>query len=145
MDIKIKLLSDLAKVPTKANPGDAGTDLYAAIDKRIPIVPHQTVKIPTDIAVEIPEGYFGGIFARSGLATKNGIRPSNCTGVIDSKYRGNVIVALHNDTDLTYFVTPGERIAQLIVIPFAEQNFKVIKKLQETERGNSGFGSSGAL
>ena len=95
--MKIKLLSDKAKIPTRGSEEAAGWDLYAATDAIIP--PHSTVKVSTDIAIEIPNGYFGAVFARSGLATKQGLRPANCVGVIDSDYRGPMIVALHNDTE----------------------------------------------
>ena len=97
MNINIKLLNEKAKVPTKGSAAAAGYDLYVANDDIISISPHNTLKIDTGIAIEIPEGYFGGIFARSGLSSKEGLRPANCVGVIDSDYRGEVIVALHND------------------------------------------------
>lgn len=143
MNINVKLLNDLAKLPTKAHSADAGYDLYAAIDKPIDIAPHSTVKISTGLAMEIPEGTFGGIFARSGIATKRGLRPANSIGVIDSVYRGEIIVALHNDSYEVQTVEPGERIAQLIVIPFVNFDFNIVDKLTDTDRSSSGFGSSG--
>ena len=139
--MNIKLLSDKAKVPTRGSEEAAGWDLYAAIDATIS--PHTTTKISTDIAIEIPAGYFGAVFARSGLATKQGLRPANCVGVIDSDYRGPIIVALHNDTDQTKEVLSGDRIAQLVFIPYASWNWEVVDELSDTERGKGGFGHSG--
>jgi dUTP pyrophosphatase len=143
-DISIKLLSENAKVPTRGSNYAAGYDLYADITDVIDIAPHSTVKISTGIAIELPENTFGAIFARSGLATKKGLRPANCTGVVDEDYRGTIIVALHNDTDEMMSVEPGERIAQLVVIPYVPINFTVVDELSDTERGSSGFGSSGS-
>lgn len=145
MRMNIKLLSSNAKMPTRGSEEAAGLDLYAANDSIIVIQPHSTVLIPTDIAIEIPRGMFGGIFARSGLASKRGLRPANCVGVIDSDYRGNIIVALHNDTDEAKAIEEGERIAQLIIMPYVMPELKVVKELSDTERGSDGFGSSGKL
>lgn len=145
MRMNIKLLSSNAKMPTKGSEEAAGLDLYAANDSIIVIQPHSTVLVPTDIAIEIPRGMFGGIFARSGLASKRGLRPANCVGVIDSDYRGNIIVALHNDTDEAKAIEEGERIAQLIIMPYMMPELKVVKELSDTERGSDGFGSSGKL
>lgn len=141
--INIKLLNDLAKIPTKGSEDAAGYDLYTATDCRIKIDPHETKKINTGIAIELKPGTFGGIFARSGLATKKGLRPSNCCGVIDSDYRGPVIVALHNDTNETQFIDAGERIAQLIVLPYIPVTFNIVEDLSDTDRGSGGFGSTG--
>lgn len=141
--VPIKLTNSNAKIPTRGSLDAAGYDLYAAIDSRIVIKPHTTEKIDTGIAVELPEGTFGGIFARSGIAAKRGLRPANCTGIIDSDYRGNVIVALHNDSDVAQYVEPQERIAQLIVIPYANVKFEEKEELSDTKRGSGGFGSSG--
>ena len=107
------------------------------------ITPHTTVKIGTGIAVEIPNGYFGAVFARSGLATKEGLRPANAVGVVDSDYRGECIVALHNDSDTPRTVTPGERVAQLVIMPYLKINFKEVDELSNTTRGKGGFGSTG--
>lgn len=140
--MKIKLLSEIAKIPTKGSNDAAGWDLYAA-DGAI-ILPHTTAKISTDIAIEIPTAWWGGVFARSGLATKQGLRPANCVGVIDSDYRGPIIVALHNDSDETRFVSSGDRIAQLIFFPVAYiQDWEVVDELSDTERSDGGFGHSG--
>ena len=108
--MKIKLLSDLATIPTRGSEDAAGYDLYAAISETTVIPAHRTVKIPTDIAMEIPTGFAGLIMARSGLATKESLRPANCVGLIDSDYRGNVIVALHNDSGVDKVINPKERI-----------------------------------
>jgi len=143
MDINIKLLNEFAKVPTRGSAAAAGYDLYVASEKDIDIAPHSTVKVNTGIAVEIPEGYFGGIYARSGLATKQGLRPANCTGVIDSDYRGPLIVALHNDTSEMQTVESGDRIAQLIIQPYLNVDFNVVNELTDTDRGEGGFGSTG--
>ena len=139
--MKIKLLSDKAKVPTRGSEKAAGWDLYAATDAIIP--PHSTIKVSTDIAIELPAGYFGAVFARSGLATKQGLRPANCVGVIDSDYRGPVIVALHNDSDQIREIFSGDRIAQLVFIPYSSWDWEVVDELSDTDRGDGGFGHSG--
>lgn len=141
--IKIKKLNDNAKLPTRGSEYSAGYDLHACVDKPIVIAPHKTNKIGTGLAIEIPEGYFGAIFARSGLASKQGLRPSNCVGVCDSDYRGEYIVALHNDTNIPQTINPMERIAQLVVMPFLEVKFDVVDELENTKRGDGGFGSTG--
>ena len=139
--MKIKFFSDKAKLPTRGSEYAAGWDLYAATS--VIILPHTTEKISTDIAIEIPNGYFGAVFARSGLATKQGLRPANCTGVIDADYRGPVVVALHNDSDETRFISAGDRIAQLVFIPYSSWEWEVVDELSDTERGDGGFGHSG--
>lgn len=145
ININIKLLSDTATVPTRGSQYSAGWDLYADIEGRTAIFPHTTVKISAGIAAEIPEGYFGGIFARSGLATKQGLRPSNCVGVCDSDYRGPIIVALHNDTNEIQYIHPQERIAQLVIMPYLDTSFSIVDSLSDTVRGEGGFGSTGSL
>lgn len=142
-EVNIKLLNKLAKIPTRGSVEAAGMDLYAASDEEICIPAHQTVKVDTGISLEIPKGYFGGIYARSGLATKRSLRPANCIGVIDSDYRGPVIVALHNDSDETQYIDPQERIAQLIIQPYLNIEFNVVDNLDDTDRGSAGFGSTG--
>ena len=141
--MKIKLLSNLATVPTRGSEYAAGYDLYAAIEETTVIPTHCTVKIPTDIAMEIPTGFAGLIMARSGLATKEGLRPANCVGLIDSDYRGNVIVALHNDTNIDKIVNSKERIGQLMIVPFEAVEFEVVDELSDTVRADGGFGSTG--
>lgn len=145
MEINIKLLNENAKVPTRGSEYAAGYDLYAATDYDIEIAPHSTVKIGTGISVELPNGTFGAIFARSGLATKKGLRPANCVGVCDSDYRGEYIVSMHNDTDEVMTIASGERIAQLIVMPFVGIEFNIVDELTETKRGDGGFGSTGSI
>lgn len=141
--IKIKKLNDLAKIPTRGTAESAGYDLYAATDKDIQISPHSNVKIGTGIAMSIPNGFFGGIFARSGVATKRNMRPSNCVGIIDSDYTGEVIVSIHNDSTETKTIQSGERIAQLVIVPYLNIIFDEVNELDETERGAGGFGSTG--
>ena len=143
IEIKIKRLSDTAKIPTRESSCAAGYDLYADIPEDITINPHETMKINTGVAMEIPEGYFGGIAARSGLATKEGLRPANCYGIVDSDYRGQIIVALHNDSDVERVVTPQERIGQIIIQPYLNVTFCEVDDLTETEIGSNGFGSTG--
>ena len=142
--MKYKRLTDNAKVPTKADNDSAGYDLYGNNTYTIEIEPHKTVMIGTGICMETPRGTFGAIFARSGIATKRGLRPANCVGVIDPSYRGEIIVALHNDTDESQYVEPGERIAQLVFLSFGNiLKWEEVDELSNTERGAGGFGSSG--
>lgn len=140
--IKIKKLKENAILPTYGSDKAAGADLYACTYEHIIIQPHTTEKIGTGLAMELPEGYFGAIFARSGLATKQGLRPANCVGVCDEDYRGEYIVALHNDTDEIQTIQPNERIAQLVLLPYIQCDF-IEDELSETERGDGGFGSTG--
>ena len=140
--MKIKLLNEKATIPTRGSEESAGLDLYAT-DELVMIEPYNTEKIHTGIAMEIPNGYFGGIYARSGLATKNGLRPSNCTGVIDSDYRGEVIVALYNDSPVRRMIKEGDKVAQLIIQPYEKVSLDVVDELEDTERGEGGFGSTG--
>lgn len=141
--MKIKLLNGRAVVPTYGSDQAAGADLYAAADKDVYINPHSTEIIDTGIAAAIPDGYFGAIFARSGIASKQGLRPANCVGVIDSDYRGPIKVVLHNDTDITQMIQAGSRIAQLVIIPYKPVDFEIVDDLDETDRGEGGFGSTG--
>ncbi len=143
MDVRIKKLNNLAKIPTRGSKFSAGYDLYAATDKDIQIPPHSTVKIGTGLAMELSVGWFGAIFARSGIATKRGLRPANCVGVCDCDYLGEYIVAIHNDSNETMTVQSGERIAQLILLPYQDIDFKEVNELNNTDRGLGGFGSTG--
>lgn len=143
MNIRIKKINKNAIIPTRGSKEAAGYDLYACTNTPIVIAPHQTVKIGTGLAFELPDGYFGAIFARSGLATKNGLRPSNCVGVCDSDYRAEYIVALHNDTDIPQMINPMERVAQLVIMPYLAVEFDEVDELSDTERGDGGFGSTG--
>lgn len=143
--MKIKLLNDLAQAPTRGSEKAAGMDLYAAIggDGYVRILPHETVKIGTGIAIELPKGTFGAVYPRSGLATKQGLRLANSTGIIDEDYRGEIIVALYNDSDYIRIVKNGDRIAQLIVMLYVPEKVEIVDELTDTERGNHGFGSTG--
>lgn len=143
MIIKFKRLNDLAKVPKRGSEYSAGYDLYAATSYDIHIPPHSTVKIDTGLQVEIPIGYFGAFFARSGIATKRGLRPANCVSVIDADYRGTLMVPIHNDSPTTRTIQAGERIAQLIILPYQDLDFIEVNELSETIRGEGGFASTG--
>ena len=143
MKVEVKKLRENATIPTRGSNQAAGYDLYACIDEAVTIKPHTTEKIGTGLAFAVPEGYFGAIFARSGLAAKQGLRPANCVGVADSDYRGEYIVALHNDTDEDRVVEPQERVAQLVVMPYLQVEFEEKDELDATQRGAGGFGSTG--
>lgn len=143
MKVNIKKLKENAVIPTRGSDYAAGYDLYACIDEEIHIPTGATVKIGTGLSIAIPNGYFGAVFARSGLATKKGLRPANAVGVCDADYRGEYIVALHNDSNEEQIVGIGERIAQLVVIPFLSVDFIEAEVLDETDRGAGGFGSTG--
>lgn len=143
MNLKIKKLNPNAITPTRGSSQAAGNDLYACLEKQVIVIPGATVKVPTGLAMAIPIGYAGFIYARSGLATKQGLRPSNCVGVVDSDYRGEVIVALYNDSEEYREVKHGDRIAQLVVSPVANVEIEESDELNGTERGDGGFGSTG--
>lgn len=143
MKIKFKKLREGAVTPTRGSAYAAGYDLYACLDNTVTIAPGETAMISTGLSMAVPEGYFGAVFARSGLASKQGLRPANCVGVCDSDYRGEYTVALHNDSALPREVANGDRIAQLVVMPFLEVEFEEAEELSETERGAGGFGSTG--
>lgn len=143
MDIKIKKLYDSATTPTKGTEKSAGFDLYACIETAITLLPDNTVLVPLGFATEIPEGYFGAVYARSSLATKYGIRPSNCVAVIGADYRGEWKVPLHNDGNEPFCIHNGDRIAQVVFQECPAFEFKEVEKLDETERGEGGFGSTG--
>ncbi len=143
MEIKIKKLTQNAQLPSRGSISAAGYDLYANLENDLVIMPHTTAMIATGLSMEIPEGYFGAIYARSGLASKESLRPANCVGVIDSDYRGPITVALHNDGDVERVVTDKERIAQIVIQPYLQVEFTETKELSDTERGQGGFGSTG--
>ena len=143
VQVKVKKLDPRAKLPTYGSAYAAGADLCALSDTPIEIAPHSTTLIHTGIAAEIPEGYAGLIYARSGLATKRGLAPANKVGVVDADYRGEIMVALHNHSDIPQSIEPGERIAQLVIAPFLAASFEETDTLSDTVRGIGGFGSTG--
>ena len=142
--LKIKKLRDNAVIPMRATPGSAGMDLYACIDEPVTVMPHECVKIPTGIAIALPSELYGAfIFARSGLSIKHGVAPANCVGVVDSDYRGEVIVGLVNQYNEPYTIEPQERVAQLVIMPVSLMPVEECDVLDETERKDGGFGSTG--
>lgn len=141
--VKIKLLNEQAKVPVYATDYAAGADIYACIDEIVSFEPGETKLIKTGISVEIPTGYAGLIYARSGLASKKGLAPANKVGVIDSDYRGEIMVALHNHSNEIRTIEPNERIAQLVITPYLKAIFEKADTLEETDRGSNAFGSTG--
>lgn len=141
--INVKKLNDKAVIPTYGSAYAAGADLYACMDEAVVIEPHKTVMIHTGLAMEIPEGYAGLIYPRSGMAAKRNLAPANKVGVVDPDYRGEFMVALHNHSDEPQTVEPGERMAQLVITPFLTADFTVTDELSDTVRGIGGFGSSG--
>lgn len=143
MDIAVKKLNKNAKLPAYGSEYAAGADLYACLEGEVAIAPGQTAVIPTGIALELPVGYAGLIYARSGLATKKGLAPANKVGVVDCDYRGEVKVALHNHSAETQTVAPFERVAQLVITPYITARFEEAEALSETARGAGGFGSTG--
>lgn len=141
--VNIKKLSDSAVVPTYGSEFSAGADLYACLEESATIGAGETLLIHTGIAMEIPAGYVGLVFARSGLASKKGLAPANKVGVIDSDYRGEIMVALHNHSGEARTVENGERIAQISLVPYISADFSVVDELSDTKRGEGGFGSTG--
>ena len=138
-----KKLTSSAKMPERGSAWAAGYDLFADIAEETRLAPHETKMIGTGVALAVPEGYFGGVFARSGLSAKEGLRPANCTGVVDADYRGEVKVALHNDSGEERVIRHGDRIAQLVLLPFLPMEFEETDALPGTARGEGGFGSTG--
>lgn len=159
LNLKIKRLTDTAKLPTKAHDTDACFDIYADIPDEhyifcfgtlkechgegVVIPPHKTVLIPTGFATEIPHGFWGAIFARSGLASKQGLRPAQGVPVIDEPYRGQWMIPLHNDSEETRIVHHGDRICQFMLLPYFDTTLTEVDNLSETDRGEGGFGSTG--
>lgn len=144
MEIQIKKLRDGAVLPKRGSEKAAGYDLYACLETgSITIPPHKTAMVGTGLSMALPDGYFGAVFARSGLAAKQYLRPANCVGVCDSDYRGEYIVAMHNDSDEDRTIKNGDRIAQLVIMPFLPADFLEVDALSETQRGAGGFGSTG--
>ncbi len=143
MKVRIKKLNERAVIPTYGSAGSAGGDLYSAEENDITVAPGQTAFIGTGLAVEIPQGLVGLVYARSGLACKKGLAPANKVGVIDSDYRGEIKVALYNHGKETQTVAKGERIAQLVIAPFVFAEYEETDDLSDTARGEGGFGSTG--
>ncbi len=141
--INVKKLDENAVLPTYGSAYAAGADLYALSEEEIVFAPHETKLVRTGLAMEIPEGYAGLIYARSGLASKRSLAPANKVGVVDSDYRGEVMVALHNHSDKEQKIAPKERIAQLVIAPFLKGEFVQADELSDTVRGEGGFGSTG--
>ena len=143
VNVRFKKLDPKAQIPTYGSAAAAGADLYALCDGGVVIPAGETVLIHTGLSMEIPEGYAGLIYARSGLASKRGLAPANKVGVIDADYRGEIMVALHNHSAETQTITSGERIAQLVIAPFLHAEFEEVDDLSDTLRGAGGFGSTG--
>lgn len=142
-NVNIKKLNENAIIPTYATEYAAGADLYACMNEDATINPGETCFIKTGLAMEVPVGYAGLIYARSGLSCKKGLAPANKVGVIDSDYRGEIMVALHNHSNETVMVKSGERIAQLVIAPYIVAAFNQVNELEDTTRGDRGFGSTG--
>ena len=141
--VGVKKLRPGAVLPSFGSKEAAGADLYACLEESVAIAPGKTVFIPTGLAMALPMGYVGLVYARSGLACKQDLAPANKVGVIDSDYRGEFMIALHNHGSETRIVTNGDRIAQLIIAPYLTAEFQVADKLDDTVRGGGGFGSTG--
>ena len=143
-NIKVKKLNENAVIPTYGSEYAAGADLYACMEESVTIAPHETVMIHTGLAMEIPNGYAGLIYPRSGMASKRHLAPANKVGVVDPDYRGEFMIALHNHSAEPQTVAPGERIAQLVITPYITADFEVTDELDDTVRGAGGFGSTGS-
>ena len=141
--IRVKKLREKANLPTYGSQWAAGADLYACLEAPVTIEPHQTVMVPTGLALEVPVGCAGLIYARSSMGAKRGLAPANKVGVIDSDYRGEVMVALHNHGTVAQTVEPGERVAQLLITPVLTPAYEETSELSDTVRGVGGFGSTG--
>lgn len=142
LQVKIKKLSPSAKVPTYGTPGAACFDLYAT--DTLAVAPGRAVTVPTDLAFEVPEGHVLMIYSRSGMGFKHGLRLANCTGVVDSDYRGHVPVRIHNDGKEPHVIQFGDRVAQGMIVPVPRVEFEVVDELSDSQRGEGGFGSTGA-
>ena len=145
VNVKIKKLDEKAVIPTYGSEFSAGADLCYAGDEPLTVEAGKTVLVHTSIAMEIPEGLVGLVFARSGLASKRSLAPANKVGVIDSDYRGEIMVALHNHSDIPQTIEPRERIAQLVLVPYVSASFEETDELDSTKRGEGGFGSTGRV
>ena len=143
VNVRIKKINKDAIIPTYGTEYAAGADLYASLDEVVTINPGETKLIKTGVAIEVPTGYAGLIYARSGLASKKGLAPANKVGVVDSDYRGEVMVALHNHSNEIRQIEPKERIAQFVITPYLKASFDEVEDLEDTKRGDNGFGSTG--
>ena len=143
VQVNIKKLKENATIPTYGSDYAAGADLYACLDDALTIKPGETVFVGTGVAMEIPEGYAGLIYARSGLSCKRGLAPANKVGVVDADYRGEITVALHNHGQEPQTIESNERIAQIVIAPFLKVDFQETDELSDTVRGTRGFGSTG--
>lgn len=146
MNIKVKRMSEEAKLPTRGSEKAAAYDVYACLPNKnapVTIMPHQTMLIGTGLRMAPPEGFYVGVYARSGLSSKEGLRPANCVGVIDEDYRGEYLVAVHNDSEVTRSVRHGDRIAQILLQKRYDMDFEEVDELDTTGRGEGGFGSTG--
>jgi dUTP pyrophosphatase len=141
--VRVKILKEGAKLPTYGSAQAAGADLYACLQEPVTVAPGETVFVPTGIALEVPLGCAGLIYARSGMACKRGLAPANKVGVVDSDYRGEIIVALHNHGNVPQTVEHGERVAQFVITPVLTPDYEMVKELSDTERNQGGFGSTG--
>ena len=141
--IPVKILRGGALLPAYGSPEAAGADLYACLEASVTIEPGKTAFVPTGIAMEVPKGCAGLIYARSGLACKRGLAPANKVGVVDSDYRGEIMVALHNHGDQAQTICHGERIAQMVITPVLTPAYEIVSDLNDTKRGTGGFGSTG--
>jgi dUTP pyrophosphatase len=141
--IRVKRIKENAIMPTYGSAEAAGADLYACLAEPVTIQPGSSVFIPTGLAMELPRGYAGLIYARSGLACKRGLAPANKVGVVDSDYRGEFMIVLHNHGDTPQTIAHGERIAQLVITPVFTPGFAEVEELTDTQRSSGGFGSTG--
>ena len=141
--VRVKILKEGAKLPTYGSAQAAGADLYACLQEPVTVAPGETVFVPTGIALEVPLGCAGLIYARSGMACKRGLAPANKVGVVDSDFRGEIIAALHNHGNVPQTVEHGERVAQFVITPVLTPDYEMVKELSDTERNQGGFGSTG--
>lgn len=142
--LKLKLMRDNTRIPSRSTDGSVGYDIYASLDNEVVIAPGETVSIPSGFAMALDVGYAAFIYARSGLGIKHGIVPANCVGVIDCDYRGEVVVGLINQSNTAYIIKPLDRIAQMVITKCELPAIELRKSLERTERGDGGFGSTGA-
>ena len=145
VNVNIKKINPNAVLPTYGTEFAAGADLYACLFAPVTVEPGNTFLVKTGLVMEIPVGYAGLIYGRSGLATKRGLAPANKVGVIDSDYRGEIMVSLYNQSDMPQKIEPGERIAQMVITPYIQGVFNEVDELSDTDRGEGGFGSTGTM